>query len=127
MSEMTNEQLDAEIAEKVLGLTRCDGTENHEASTCYVVDSDGSCWYHAGLVPINPSSDWSAAAMVVERMRSMKYWLYLEDLVNKWRASFCGPDWPPIWDWRRNVVDGSATRAICLAALTALAAERGGK
>ena len=150
MSEKTNEQIDAEIAEKVMGWKRrlktevygydrdpknsdddwLEGFDNKwwtqdDKDTEQCVEDEGSCRedYQSGF---SPSSSWSAAAMVVEEMKG-KGWnvsMTYQHITKQWSVLFWRPQ-TGVTGIRYN--GPFIERAICGSALAALAAERGGK
>lgn len=155
MSEMTNEQIDAEIAEKVMGI-RVWKEKRGEYELCVKQFSDGRepwkssrgdnahrytqvtaaeaiqiGWFADGFDKY--SSSWSAAAMVLAEIDKRGLSWQIDN------TGFNCPDQPDIHGKYRVLIgwgddhvsgcaeDDSAPRAICLAALAALAAERNQK
>lgn len=62
--------LDELVAVKVMGWTRC-SDDCPATGTCFFVDTDGSVWFHGGIVPFHPSTRIVDAWEVVEKMKGM--------------------------------------------------------
>ena len=111
--ERTNEQISAEIAERLFGLVQCDIAPRgfHPADRAY------------------PCVDWDyvsfdgALGLVVPEMRRRGYEFASMDRNGEFRCSFYQPK-SNIPDVVIGVPFGEEPRAICLAALLALDAER---
>lgn len=120
-------EIDAEVAEKVMGMTRCcvgcDGS-----GRCYMIDTDGSVWLHGGMVFWSPSTDIAAAWQVVEKMGET-HWPHIKKPARSmsddehWRVSFHSKAGPQPF---ASANDKSVCMAISLAALAAHKARQAG-
>ena len=104
---MTNRELDALVAEKVMGWTS-DAVDDSGNCVVWLVD-DGSWSYD--LSEWCPSEDWSCMKEVVEQMRE-KGWAVRMQIEERGAWAF----------WMRHYAD-TLPRAVCEAALKAVGDE----
>ena len=104
---MTNRQIDALVAEKVMGWVE----STHKDSMGYLAPPDNPEGFYTDYDIPNYSTDISAAWEVMEKMKEIYEpdIMYLK-LYNKWRADF---------GYDATILNETAPMAICLAALKA--------
>lgn len=128
----TGRELDALIAEKVMGLSLAHMPDARDSKSGVIVSeiSDSDVYFWDGRErdwsPIpNYSTDVAAAWEVVEKFKSKKIEFALIRDVSIWQASFQWNDsFPYHWDCIEWVDGETAPHAICLAALKAVGVKK---
>lgn len=92
IDSLSDRALDAAVAEKVMEWKPEKGF--HTRRDCWRIDDRAQIIAHGGNIIMaenwKPSSDWSAAALVVERMREMgwRFWCGASNEDGRWVAQF---------------------------------------
>lgn len=116
MSEFSDRELDAQIAEKVMGwLPIPDGMQHGRPQQVFRDPQGGDRTLDCGCVEdFNPSTDISAAMEVVEKMRELEYFPKL------WAAQMWNVEFWTDEKFIASANEDSLPRAICQAALAAV-------
>ena len=133
-AKMSDAELNAAVAEKVMGWKLYDYEKGRYAKTKadYVDAYTNDGWGWEGRSgdeyahQWSPSTDIAAAWGVVEKMKADGWFFQLGDVIElpEWLSRFTSPFFPPggpVQD--ASAMDKSAGRSICLAALAAVEAK----